>query len=47
MDDIRKISITAGSWVRLGIVIGVFYALYLVSDLILVVIAAIIIASAI
>src|SRR3989344_7529247 len=47
MDDIRKISITAGSWVRAAIVIIIFYGLYLVSDLVLVVIAAIVIASAI
>ncbi len=47
MDDKQKIAITTGSWVRGVVVIAVAYALFLVSELILVVIASIVIASAI
>lgn len=47
MDERQKISITTSSWVRAVVVLAVSYALYLVSDLILVVLAAIVIASAI
>lgn len=47
MNNIQKISITAGSWAKLVLVLALFYGLYLVGDLILVVIAAVVIASAI
>lgn len=47
MDANQKISITTGSWIKAVLIIGVSYALYLVNHLILVVVAAIIIASAI
>lgn len=43
----EKISITTASWVRGAIVVGLAYAAYRISDFILVVIASIIIASAI
>ena len=46
-DSNHKISITTASWVRLVVVILVAYTLFLVRDLVLVVIAAIVIASAI
>ncbi len=47
MDDRQKIAITTGSWVRGILVIAIAYGLYLVSEFILVIIAAIVIASAI
>ncbi|MFZ2484894.1 MAG: AI-2E family transporter [Minisyncoccia bacterium] len=47
MDSKQKIAITTGSWVRGVIIIALAYALYLVSDFILVIIAAIVIASAV
>jgi predicted PurR-regulated permease PerM len=47
MEDRQKMVITTGSWVRLALVALVVYALFLVSEFILVVIAAIVIASAI
>ena len=47
MDDKRKMAITTGSWVRGVIVIALAYALYLISDFVLVIIAAIVIASAV
>ena len=46
-DNIQKLNITTSSWVRAVVVIAIAYALYLVRDLVLVVIAAIVIASAI
>ncbi|NCN08071.1 hypothetical protein GW944_00680, partial [Candidatus Parcubacteria bacterium] len=46
-DNIQKLNITTSSWVRAVVVIAVAYVLYLVRDLVLVVIAAIVIASAI
>jgi len=47
MDDKQKIAITTGSWVRGIVVIALAYGLYLVSEFILVVFVAIVIASAI
>jgi predicted PurR-regulated permease PerM len=47
MDDIRKLSITTGSWVRLVAVLALFYAFFQVADFLLVIIASIVIASAI
>ncbi len=47
MDDKQKIAITTGSWVRGAVVLFVAYALFLISKFILVIIASIIIASAI
>ncbi|OHA91528.1 MAG: hypothetical protein A2758_00210 [Candidatus Zambryskibacteria bacterium RIFCSPHIGHO2_01_FULL_49_18] len=43
----EKLSITTGSWVRGAVVVGLAYVFYQISDFILVVIASIIIASAI
>lgn len=47
MDDKPKMVITTGSWVRAVVVVAVAYALYLISDLVLVVIASVVIASSI
>lgn len=47
MKDRQILDITAASWIRAAFVVALVYALYLVSEFILVVIAAIIIASAI
>ncbi|MBI1974588.1 MAG: AI-2E family transporter [Candidatus Zambryskibacteria bacterium] len=47
MEETKKISITLGSWVKAALVVAVFYALSIVSGLILVVVTAIVIASAI
>ncbi|MBI2086837.1 MAG: AI-2E family transporter [Candidatus Zambryskibacteria bacterium] len=47
MNDIRKISITTGSWMRLVIVLALAYAFLKVSQFILILIASIAIASAI
>ncbi len=46
-DEKQKISITTGSWVRGVLVVAGAYVLYMISELILVVIASIVIASAI
>ena len=47
MSDKQKIAITTGSWVRGLVVLAIAYALFLVAKFILVVIASIVIASAI
>lgn len=47
MDNKVKWEITMGSWIRGAIVVALVYALYLISDLVLVLIAAVVIASAI
>ncbi|KKQ83404.1 MAG: hypothetical protein UT07_C0005G0014 [Parcubacteria group bacterium GW2011_GWB1_38_8] len=47
MNDRQRITITTGSWVRAMVVIAIAYALFLVSEFILVVITSIVIASAI
>src|SRR3989338_9337707 len=48
MDESKqKWEITIGSWVRVVVVVAIVYALYLVSEFILVVIASVVIASAI
>ncbi len=47
MDEIRKISITTASWVKLVVVLALAYAFLQVSQFILVLIASIVIASAI
>lgn len=43
----QKLEITIGSWMRGAVVVAIVYALYLVSEFVLVVIASVIIASAI
>lgn len=47
MEEFRKISISTGSWVRLVVVIALAYAFFAVSQFILILIASIVIASAI
>ena len=47
MEETRKISITTGSWVRLIVVLALTYALFSVAQFILLLITAIVIASAI
>lgn len=47
MGDKQKIAITTGSWVRGMVVLAIAYALFLVSEFVLVVIASVVIASAI
>jgi predicted PurR-regulated permease PerM len=47
MDNRQKLSITTDSWVRLAIIAAIVYALFLLSELILVIIASIVIASSI
>jgi len=46
-DDIQKWEITFDSWIRCAVVVIIVYALYLVSDFILIIISSIVIASAI
>lgn len=46
MDDKQKIAITTGSWVRGVIVLALAYAVFMVSNFLLVLVAAIVIASA-
>ncbi len=47
MGEIKKLDITLASWVRLALVLVIGYALYLISDLVLVLITSIVMASAI
>ena len=47
MDDKHKIAITTGSWVRGVVVLAMAYALFLISEFVLVIIASIVIASAV
>ncbi|MDP2642120.1 MAG: AI-2E family transporter [bacterium] len=47
MDGKQRISITTASWVRALVVLAIGYALYLVSEFILVIIASVVIASSI
>ncbi|MBI2065450.1 MAG: AI-2E family transporter [Candidatus Zambryskibacteria bacterium] len=47
MEDRQKIYITTGSWIRAIVVLAIAYALFLVREFILVVVASVVIASAI
>jgi len=47
MDNKQKWEITTGSWVRGVVVLAIAYALYLITEFVLVVIASVVIASAI
>lgn len=47
MNNAQKWEITMGSWIKGAIVVAIAYALYQVSDLVLVIIASVVIASAI
>jgi len=46
-DDIQKWEITFDSWIKCAVIVIIVYALYMVSDFILVIIASVVIASAI
>ena len=47
MDEKQKVIITTGSWVRGVVVVAIAYAFFLSSEFILIIIASIVIASAI
>jgi predicted PurR-regulated permease PerM len=47
MNESRKLEITTGSWIRAVIIVGIAYALYQVTQFVLVIVTAVVIASAI